>query len=534
MKRQILFLEDYASGEALSVFQYGDLVAEFVSYETYWDIGAAINDGEFGVHGLFFAIDSVLVAVSVEDNGGVAVHNSNGAGIAIPFSTAAESFGQSTYRDHGSPVAVNEWRSVAAYDVVVNDDIGRTDGHSNDRVSVDISFTYSVFKSVSIDLISLAIYNCYNDVQSSFLVSEDSQSTIFAILHSFIRSYLNISVCVGLISNISHDVALSRCYNFTVFVNNRNLNGVIFISFTIVYIKCKTCGYTNISQSNFSINNFFILFASCGQNNLRTNSCILVFNIQADSTAYTCISIYTCNRGYTNAIGTIFGDLVFNAILINNDYIIGERLSVVFYFFLIRDDLHFSNVLSIEFTESEGRICMIASIVEGYTYSVFTCNEISSFAYILESVDFFFSIPCENEVGVITFEFFRSGDTYIIFYCAFIGVTSSWFSFNGGFTSHDIAILIFDLKLYSFCKSIILFNVIHIQDCFIINGSFDRSWVNLFIACSSYDQLSSVTIFAFQINVIGACFRSSVSYFELAATVSSHRAVADDIKISTV
>ncbi len=287
MEIPILFLEDYASGQTVCILKWGYSVAQSFSEETNWHEGTiAFTDDWSSIHGLLCVINGVGFFTNSHHNSGIAIND--GDYIVGKVYSCAEGFSEHTNRNHSSPVAVYIRSSVARDDVVVNNVIGRTNGHCNELVSVDIFDANSVGKGISIDLLvysTVIFYNRYNNIKSGFFVSKNGNTTIFTISYGrILNSYINISVFIGAVSYISFN---STIYfdNITICIYNRNIYSIVFISWSIFTIKSKASYDIFISDGYFYLVTCTIFIADSSQSNYGTDSLLFIcriYSIEAD------------------------------------------------------------------------------------------------------------------------------------------------------------------------------------------------------------------------------------------------------------
>ena len=372
----ILFLEYYASGQAVRILKWGYSVAQSFSYETNWYEGTiAFTDDRSRVHVSFFIVYSVSSFTNGHYDSGVAIND--GDHVVFEVNSSTEGFSESTDRNHGSPSTVDVWSSVATNDCVVNDHIGRTDGHSNDLISVDICCTNGISEGICIDCIAIVIFNCNNNIYCSFFVRIDSDCTILTINNIFCSFYFNICILVALISNIDISVIGSDIsYSIAFFINNAISDSIYFISNTIFAIERKTCYNTFIYDSNRCISHQTINFTYCDQIYLITYSlffiCISHININGTCSTFCCLQ--NCRRCNPKAIIGTICDICLNTIFIYSINFISKACFGVSNFFISRFNGHLNNCVFVKFTYSEGGISISTSFLKSDTYSIFTRN----------------------------------------------------------------------------------------------------------------------------------------------------------------
>ena len=255
-----LLLEYNRSGQAgFCIIEWGYSVAHCFSGETNWYISTiAITDYWCSIHGLFFTIDGVSFFTDGHNDFSFIIVDGYSTCIVIKIYISVERFSQRTDRNHSSPVAVYVWSSIANNDFIVNNIVGRTDGHNNGLILVRIFLTYSVFKSTSID--SSTSLNSYYDIHGSFFVRVNSQS---ALTIAYITSF-NVDVCIfiALICNISTH-STTNLTNVAICINSRNSYFVFLVGRAIVVVKFKAVSVVRIYNSQFSFNKLFVFFAEC-------------------------------------------------------------------------------------------------------------------------------------------------------------------------------------------------------------------------------------------------------------------------------
>ena len=173
---------------------------------------------------------------------------------------------QCTDRNHGSPVAVDVWSSIASEDLVVYNIIGGVDGHNYSAVCDSIFRTEGVFEG-AIVCFSTSLDNDY-DVSGGFLIRVNGQSAL-AVLNSMtaiLSVYRDLRIFVALVSDPSIDGTF-YLLNLTVSVNNGNGNFVVLADSAAVGAEFKGLIGVGISNSQGLFNELFLVSVEC--NNLN-------------------------------------------------------------------------------------------------------------------------------------------------------------------------------------------------------------------------------------------------------------------------
>ena len=168
---QQLLLEYYAcSCTIFYIVEWGDFEAEVFSYETNWYIGTIARKNWCSIHGLFFTIQSVGVFADGHNDFGVAYSVGYALSFLIPVNFSAKCFAEYAEWNHGSPSIVYIWSSVAFNNCVVDEVIGRTDGHNDSAACIWIFRTEGVGEGISIEF-AVSSFNYDANVCSASLVA---------------------------------------------------------------------------------------------------------------------------------------------------------------------------------------------------------------------------------------------------------------------------------------------------------------------------------------------------------------------------
>ena len=399
----ILFLEYYASGGTVSCIECGYLEAKSFTNETNWYIGTFASDFWSNVHGLFFAVNGVGGFTNGHNNFGLTEGIGNGACIVIPYYVSADGFTKSTEWYEGT-ILSNVWSSVFHGDnLVVYNEVRGTDGHNNAGVSQSVFFTNGVFKSLTIESITISYSN--NDVYSCFFVGEDGQFTF--TVYCILSRNSNFCICVALICNVSIYFATYFVSEIAICINNAYSNSVIFVSVAFSWIECESIGVVCIYNSQFFFNillSFAVIsFYIDGSTNERFISngvfcnLILIIETKASPISYNSLAIYAIFSILGRNLNTIFVDIFcFNFQIFTKCDFISDLFVLI---------LSSTSCLSIhgyiqilngtKFSNIESSSCIVAT-EQGQSYSVFTWNEIMFFivANIFQSI--VGTIPCKN------------------------------------------------------------------------------------------------------------------------------------------
>ena len=527
MEIPILFLEDYASSQTVCILKWGYSVAQSFSEETNWYKGTiTFANHRSSIHGLFFVINGVGVFANSHNNSGIAINN--GDHVVSIVNSPTEGFSEYTDRNHGSPSAVYIRSSITSNDIVIYNVIGRTNGHSNKLVSVNVFRTDCVGESTCIEGIVCRLYS-NNNVNSGFLVGVDGDFAIFTCFYVLGCINFNVSVCIALACNIDVGIlCIYSFYNIAIGINNRYANLVGSFCFTRFTTECKAFNNAFIYNSYFSGLNVGIHFTNNGQSDVVTN--IFFFFVRGntwfkDYFIASNLSIQQINCIDADAVISGIGDVFFNTIFVNSLYGIGETIATLVISDGIdgRNNLDAFNIVFIKFTNSEGSIYIFTSFFQSHTYGVFTSYERSSTS-VLQGINIrsYVSTYCQFKICCFTLELIRCSETYIVFIrCC------SWFSQNNSLicsiSGQFNAIVIGDNETNSVGQIAVLLQFIFVENACIKISQSDVCCIVVNI-CTCYIEGYFVAIFRSEIDFVRTSFCNLVGNLELTVAISGSSA----------
>ena len=271
----ILFLEYYASGQAVCILKRNYSVAQRFSYKANWYEGTIAGKNRSSVHGLFITVYSVGLFADGHGQFSVTKSVGNGLAVLIPMNGSTEGFTEYTEWNHGSPSAVYVWSSVAGDNVVIYNIVGRTNSHNNGGFSVRILSANSVIQSVGKNYV-IAVAYTDNDFKISFLIRVDGQLTF--TISNINASWGNINICIfyRFIEQINIESAIN-IYFVSISVNNRYANSIIFAGWTIGRIKFERVikDVCFINDGHFTISILTICSSEAPNSNSATNKTVI-------------------------------------------------------------------------------------------------------------------------------------------------------------------------------------------------------------------------------------------------------------------
>ena len=413
---QQLLLEYYAcSCTIFYIVEWGDFEAEVFSYETNWYIGTIARKNWCSIHGLFFTIQSVGVFADGHNDFGVAYSVGYALSFLIPVNFSAKCFAEYAEWNHGSPSIVYIRSSVAFNDFVVDEVIGRTDGHNNITASVFIFITEGVGEGGAIEF---AVSSFYNETYvSSACCIGFHVDGCFTVANVWVYLNINVSVFVALANEGSSELTINLG-KVAVCIYNSNVNGVGFTNNTLHRVYAEGFCLIVLHNSQF----FF---------SVQTSICIVHFySDDAANKAVVCSDVFWSNKtdpvavdvSVSNSIAidtnlqlAVVVDLYFQAVFVNilrgynnilakSNGIIDSGDGVVISSIVPRS-LWSSCGVKNDFLSgakfNSGEVnshSLFAAIVQSNTYRVVTSNEILSSASVFQGVNASFIIPSEIEV----------------------------------------------------------------------------------------------------------------------------------------
>ena len=413
---QQLLLEYYAcSCTIFYIVEWGDFEAEVFSYETNWYIGTIARKNWCSIHGLFFTIQSVGVFADGHNDFGVAYSVGYALSFLIPVNFSAKCFAEYAEWNHGSPSIVYIRSSVAFNDFVVDEVIGRTDGHNNITASVFIFITEGVGEGICIEFAVLSRNN-YADINSTSLVAFEVHGSL-----TILNLWNNLKIYGSFFIALTYD----RCGEFTIYLRNitisiyyRNVNSVSFANNAFGRIDGNSFSEVVLNNSQFffsktdSTEGWIIYLNGNGGTNEIIVGCFVqcsskVDSIRCDDTVINSITIDT------NLELSVVRNVNFQAVFVNilrlyiyfltkSNGIVNSTDSVVLSTQIIAiGSIHIKNEFLSGAKFNSGEVnshSLFAAIVQGNTYRVVTRNEIFSSASVFQSVNASFIIPSEIEV----------------------------------------------------------------------------------------------------------------------------------------
>ena len=408
----ILFLEDYASGGTIfCIVEWGDFEAEVFSYETNWYIGTIARKNWCSIHGLFFTIQSVGGFTDGHNDFGVAYSVGYALSFLIPVNFSAKCFAEYAEWNHGSPSIVYIWSSVAFNNCVVDEVIGRTDGHNDGAASVFINFTEGVSQGCAIDF-AIVSFNSYNYIYSTFLIAFEEEFAL-TIAYGVVNIEVNASSFVALRSDVGgHGTVNLR--NVAIFVNNGNSYNVVAANFAFNLVECESFSKVVLNNSQFLFNvltsDFIVSFYGDGGTNKRFVSRDICIGIKLGASGvHACNSIaiyakaHVSNRSVNSEAIFVNINRVYSYALAKSNLIVYsvDSVTIDVAFAINSYSIHFKvNALnSAKFSEGElSNSNILTAVVQGNINNIVARYEISStfVAYISEGVSR--TVPIENEI----------------------------------------------------------------------------------------------------------------------------------------
>ena len=404
----ILFLEYYASGQAVCILKWGYSVAQSFSYETNWYEGTiAFTDDRSSVHVSFFIVYSVSGFTNSHYDSGVAIND--GDHVVFEVNGSTEGFSESTDRNHGSPSTVDVWSSVASNNVIVYNIIGGTDGHNNTGISINIFWAKSIVQSCTIKFAVVVYYN--NDFSCSFFIREEGQSAFTTGYIIVIVDDFNPSIFITLVCNITRYSTTNTLNNIAILIYNAYANFIIGISIARFTIECERVSAKFFNDGYFGFYKLRNTGIICFDSDSLPNEFFIVVNCKLPS--FICfVNLFgSIGNIHYNVIEVGSGNLLFNALFINmvrnnskivtdsyfiiRFYIIGSSRTIFFGFNFENQILSFTEII-----QSERSFCSFTAI-ETNLYSVLPSDKISFWIIIsfiiVERV--YAIIPNQFEIG---------------------------------------------------------------------------------------------------------------------------------------
>ena len=284
--RKRLALEYNGSSGAVCVVEWGYFEAHSFSNEADWYINAITRIYWFSVHGHFSVVNSISGFTNSHNDSLFVIVDGYSLFILIPDNFSIERFSKSTDRNHSSPCTVNIWGSIHGEELLVNNILGRTDGHGYFMMCNSETIASGVLESSRIDTIVRCILDNNNDVCFSIFGSIYADLT-FAIFYLTIIKSLNgyDSIFVALIVNESaYDLTVYLC-SLAIFFNNRNSYIIVFVSRPFHWIKFEAHIVVRINDGVFSGSTssavLCISFYSYKSTEQRFISCDILFGVES-------------------------------------------------------------------------------------------------------------------------------------------------------------------------------------------------------------------------------------------------------------
>ena len=471
---QSLALEYNRSGQTVSVVEWSYAEAKAFSCEADWNINTAASVHWFSVHGCFFTIDGVGgFTNSHNDLRSTIEVDGYGFIVLIPNYFSIECFSQCTDRNHGSPVIINIWSSIASDNVVVYNIINRVDGHNNGTASEWICLTKGVFESSCIKAIIMRILNSYNNISSSFSVSIDIDIA-FAVVYVLTVTYnfkADLSIFVALICDVSIQGAIDLSAS-PIFLNDVNSYAVVFIDRTFCRIKFQCECVVRFHNSQFTGNQLLSGSILCIYSDGSAQERFVSLYVCFGSKSITQITSTCINYGFTVSANDEFTKITnckisicvdYNSIFINiaSSYInkLSKSNLIIDIDNSITEGTHISslNVKNGIFNGTKiiniERYSSIVITEKRYTYSVLTRNEVVYSGSICTDVaqSVYTTIPVEAKIvcSNIRIIWFAHDSYILVMVCTSVAIfiSVSWFASQR--TSYRIIFFVGDFKLNS-------------------------------------------------------------------------------------
>ena len=464
-QRRLLLEYDRSSQTGFCILQssYGETNA--LSYEANWYINTTIVVYRYSVHGAFFTIDGVGFIVNVHDDLSTAiVVNGDNIWICfIPNNFSVESFHQRTDRNHGSPVAVYIRSSIAGNNVVVDNIIGRTNGHNNAAVSERIFLTYRIVESSCISAIIGAILDDNTDLSSGFFGGVDGQAAL-TIAYSTAGFDSNLSIFVALIIYESFESTIDLC-TIAVFINNSYVNFVVFVDRTFFRIKSERKCIVRIYNGQLAFNILFVSSIPSHNSYNGAKQRIVACNVLSGCKYhFTGLRGHMVNQSFTSSsdgdtrcpnLQAVFVNILrFSSyILAESDFIAQCNCSLRAAVFSSQSNFQILNFTKFSNVEAYSSIIFAE---QRYANGVLTryenvCNIIDG-TIVLQSVNTLSLIPSESDIGRFDLGFFWPFKNIHVLSMFLNGNSISiacWFVGNSFCASYSITFFIKDFKLNS-------------------------------------------------------------------------------------
>lgn len=533
-QRQLL-LEYNRSGETgFAILQSSYGVAKIFSDETNRYIGTVARENWSSIHSLFFTVQSVSFLANGHHKFSVAIGIGNGLSILIPVNFCTKGFTKYTERNHGSPVAVYIWSSIALDYVVINNIIGRADGHNNSVFSIRIFCTEGVVQGSTIEFAILSSNND-NNISSTFCIAVEGQFA-FAVFNSIVLHVnFNISISITLICYISMERTIDLRY-ITISIYNTYSNFIIFTNNTAGRIERQGFVEIVLHNSEFFFNIlavFFVKYLNGDGGTYQRFICRSVwigikikkiiepaiavinncFAVNANSKISIVCSYF--DAICINIIRNNFYRLTKSDLIINSaDRVVAGRVHPV-----SRTSNQIKNNIfyTAKFRKVESSGSCGITALKCNLHGVFTRNQIGSLfvTNIFQSVNAIYIIPYESQFLSFQLGIFWSSNTQSVH----VLIKSYAFYF--------IAIYISDGKLNSVCKVICFTNVISGIFGFVASKEvttifYSFNTANVDLVCFNGQGRSSITICFSNNNIEFAIVRNGEGEFKFAAGVGGY------------
>ena len=382
--RKRLALEYDGSSGAVFVIESGYGEAHSFSSEANWYIGTIALDHCFGIHFTFYTVYSVGSVINGHNDGFFVVLDGYGTVVVIVGNGSVERFSECADRNHGSPVAVNIWSSVHGEELLVDDILGRTDGHYNVMMSEDAAITSGVVEGSDIETLVGSIFYSNTDGNFSWFGSVNNEFTL-AVGNILLNVNSYNCVVIALVFDVSIELAVDLSF-FAVSLNNCYSNILFIVDRTFSWIEFKIEAVVRINNSQGLLNIDVLAAIKCG-NSDRGAKEFFVGNFISSGPEGTVEEIFVNNSLAIETISYILTwssdlDAVFVNILSGSSYelaksyfIIENEVSVGA--LVMGNELHIEIGNGAKFSSVESDFYIVTA-EKSYTYSVLARGEVFS------------------------------------------------------------------------------------------------------------------------------------------------------------
>ncbi len=367
--------------------------AHSFSSEANWYIGTIALDHCCSIHGEFFTVNSVGAFVDSHNDDLAIIVDGYGTIVVIINDFSVERFSECADRNHGSPVAVNIWGSIHFEELLVNNILGRANGHGYFMMSSNVNITSVVFEGSAIETIVGSIFNDNNDIYSRRLGSINGDCS-FAVGY-FIANAINshFSILIALIVNKCSNNLTTYLSSSTIFLDNLNSYLIVFIDRTFSRIEFEAKSVIRIYNSQFPGLILFILIACSSYGNSSPDQgfvvAFIIFGLELQFAGSSLI----VDQGFTISTNDNFLSRYHQTVFIN---VVCFSIYVLIQCHFVRD-INFSNFAgsipvipcaTIICSHSDFGICNFAKLsysessfsivatLQSNAYNIFTWNEI--------------------------------------------------------------------------------------------------------------------------------------------------------------